>query len=93
MKGCLTTIIFLLNISFFGSGITAAFIVGTAFYVDYIHAESYFDLPWYYWAFWFFGIIIFFKLLFKGSKYLSEFICSLFTSDEDEETTENNEHM
>lgn len=89
MKGCLTTIIFLLNISFFGSGITAAFIVGTAFYVDHIHAESYFDLPLYYWAFWLVGIIVFCKLLFKGSKYLSEFICSLFINDEGEGASEN----
>ena len=89
MKGCLTTIIFLLNISFFGSGIVAVFIGVTAIYMDYCHLESSLDLPWYYWAFWFVGIIVFCKLLFKGSKYLSEFICSLFINDEGEGASEN----
>ena len=89
MKGCLTTVIFLLNISFFGSGIVAVFIGGTALYMDYYHLESSLDLPWYYWAFWFVGIIVFCKLLFKGSKYLSEFICRLFASDDNGETSEN----
>ena len=91
MKGCLTTIIFLMNIGTFGSGIIGAFFVGTAYSMDYVHAESWYDLPTYYWILWLVGIVLFLKLLYKGSMYLSEFVVSLFSSDESKQTSENNQ--
>lgn len=83
MKGCLTTIIFLLNIGTFGTGI----VVFDALFVPLIFGEdtsSYnmVDFHWYTLLTMIALPIICLNLLLKGSRYLSEFICSFFSNEQ-----------
>jgi hypothetical protein len=83
MKGCLTTIIFLLNIGTFGMGI----VVFDAAWVPMICGEdtsnyNLVDFHWYTLLIMIALPIICLKLLLKGSRYLSEFICSFFSNEQ-----------
>ena len=83
MKGCLTTIIFLLNIGTFGIGI----VVFDAAWVPMICGEdmsnyNLVDFHWYTLLIMIALPIICLKLLLKGSRYLSEFICSFFSDEQ-----------
>ncbi len=78
-NGCLTIIIFLLNLATFGTGIA----VFDAAFVPLICGEdtAQYDPTTFHWYTLLIMIalpIICLKLLYKGSRYLSEFICSFF---------------
>ena len=81
MKGCLTTVIFLLNLSTFGTGIVLAdlFLVPLLFGEDMSQDYDPTKFSMITLLVMFAVPILFLKLLFKGSKYLSEFICGLFS--------------